>query len=64
MEDPAIWKTAAIDVESDPEEGHFHNTLLWRDDDLNELTHRCDASMSLIRKYEPVSAKPEPPGYN
>ena len=50
MEDPAIWKTAAIDVESNPEESPFHNALLWRDDDLNEMTHRCDASMSLIRK--------------
>ena len=40
------------DSESDPEEGFFR-TLSWRGDDLNELIHRCDASMSLIKKYGP-----------
>ena len=51
------------DVESDPEEGLFHRTLPWRNDHLNELIHRCDTSLSLIRKYGPVSARPEPPGH-
>ena len=50
------------DVESDPEEGLFHRTLPWRDDDFKELVHRCDASWSLIRKHGPVSTRPEPPG--
>ena len=51
------------DSESDPEEGFFR-TLSWRGDDLNELIHRCDASMSLIKKYGAVSAKPAPPDHN
>ena len=31
----------------------FFHTLPWRGDDLNELIHRCDASMRLIKKYRP-----------
>ena len=42
------------DVKSDPEEGLFHHTLPWRDDNFKELMHRCDASLSLIRKCGPV----------
>ena len=38
-------------VESDKEEGLFRRNLPWRHDDLNELIHRCDESVSLIRKY-------------
>ena len=52
------------DVEYDPEEGLFHRTLLWMHQNLNKLIHRCDASMSVIRKYGPVSARPAPPGHN
>ena len=40
------------DLESDPEEGFFR-TLHWRGDNLNELIHLCDTSMSLIKKYGP-----------
>ena len=43
-----------LDVESDPKEGLFHCALLWGEDDLNELIHWCDASMSFIRKYGPA----------
>ena len=37
------------DVESNPKEDLFHFTLPWRDDDLNELIHQCDASMRLSK---------------
>ena len=49
-----------LDLESYPEEGFFR-TLPLREDNLNELIHRCDASMSVIRKYGGVSARPKPP---
>ena len=39
----------------------FFRTLPWSRDDLNELIHQCDASMSLIKTYGAVSARPKPP---
>ena len=39
-------------------------TLRCRGDNLNELIHQCDASMSLIKKYGAVSARPKPPQQN
>ena len=67
-EDAAIWETTTkhhmSDVESDQEKGLFYRTLPWREDDLNEMIHWCDASMSFIRKYGIGSARPEPPGHN
>ena len=51
------------DLELDPEEGFFR-TLLRREDDLNELIHRCEVSMSLIRKYGALSARAKPPDQN
>ena len=52
------------DVKSDPEEGLFHHNLPWRDDNFKELMHRCDASLSLIRKYGRVSTTADPRGQN
>lgn len=40
---------------------HF---IFGGDYDLNELVHWCDESMSLIRKYGAVSARPKPPDRN
>ena len=51
------------DLESEPGEGFFR-TLPWRGDNLNELIHRCDASMSLIKKYGTVSTGPKPLDHN
>ena len=63
----SVCETATIhhmsDLESDPEEVFFR-TLPWRRDDLNELIHQCDASMSLIKTYGAVSARPKPPEHN
>lgn len=63
-QDAAILETETkyhmSDVESDTEEALLHRTLPWRDDDLNDLIHRCDRLISLIRKYVPVSARSEP----
>ena len=42
----------------------FFRTFPWRGDNLNELIHRCDASMSLIKKYGTVSAGPKPLDHN
>ena len=67
-QDVALWEKATIhhmsDLESDSEEGMFSRTLAWRDDDSNQLIHRCHASISLMRKHGDVSATPKPPDHN
>ena len=48
-----VCETATSQILNQTQKSVFFCTLPWRGDDLNELIHRCDASMSLIKKYRP-----------
>ena len=62
-----VCEKVTIHDMSDLESYHkrdFFRALTWRGGNLNEQIYRCDASMSLIKKYGDVSAIPKPPDHN
>lgn len=44
---------------SDEDEEKVHRTLDWRNDEVTDLLHRCDAALGIVRKYgEPSTRAP------